>query len=93
MPPAAGAEITNCGPPSFLFTTELMKFYGKIMVTVNFLKIVTILILCLKSKKVISVISRYLVSYKTVGAKAGSAVWICGCTEPEPKEIFSAPQY
>jgi hypothetical protein len=28
-PPRAGAEITNCGSGSFLFTTDLKKFYRK----------------------------------------------------------------
>jgi hypothetical protein len=29
LPPGAGAEITNCGSGSFLFITDLKKFYRK----------------------------------------------------------------
>jgi hypothetical protein len=53
LPPGAGAEITNCGSGSFLFTTDL--------------KIVTILILLLQSKKVI-----FKVFYKTIWSRSWS---------------------
>jgi hypothetical protein len=52
------------------------------------MQIVTILILLLQSKKVIS---RYFI--KLSGAGAIAEIRICGSMEPEPKEIFSAPQH
>ncbi len=52
LPPGAGAEIMNCGSGSFLFTTDLKKFYRKkIKSAEEVFVIVTSLILLLKSKK------------------------------------------
>jgi hypothetical protein len=50
----------------------------------------TILILLFKSKKVIS---SYLIKLSGAGAGAGAGILICGSVEPEPKEIYSAPQH
>jgi hypothetical protein len=49
------------------------------------MQIVTIFILLLKSKRVI-----FKVSVKLSRTRA--AIKICGFLDPEPKEIFSAPQ-
>ena len=46
----------------------------------------------LKSKKMIFKVL-YSLKPSGAGAGAGAAIWICGSLEPEPKEIFSAPQY
>jgi hypothetical protein len=56
------------------------------VVAEEFMQIVTIIILLLKSKRVI-----FKVSVKL--ARARAAIQICGFMEPEPKEIFSAPQH
>jgi hypothetical protein len=86
----AGAKITNCGSSSgfgsasFLFSTDLKKFYIKKLWLLNkFLYVVTVLILLLQSKKVI-----FKVSYNNYPEPG---------PEPEPelepeclKEIFSS---
>jgi hypothetical protein len=62
LPPGAGAEITNCGSGSFLFTTDLKNFIEKkSRLLKKFLEIVTILFLFLKSKKVF-----FKIFYKTI---------------------------
>ncbi len=73
-----GSGIRDKHPGSATLQTWII-FYKKSWLLKNFLYIVIILILLLKSKKVI-----FKESYKTV-YEAG--------LEPEPKEIFSAPQH
>jgi hypothetical protein len=89
LPPGAGAEITNCGSGSFLFTPDLKKFYFKKIMVIeetfvncyNFNPMTFFLV-----KKVI-----FKKSFKLSGA--GAEIRICGSMEPEPKEIVSAPQH
>ncbi len=45
LPPTAGAESTHCCSGPFLFTTDLKKFYRKIMVAEEVFVILTTLIL------------------------------------------------
>ncbi len=88
LPPRARAEITNCGSGSFLFTTDLKKVFieKKSWLLKKFLKIFTILILLLKQK-------RYYLKYLIKLSEAGATIQRCGSVEPEPKELFSAPQH
>jgi hypothetical protein len=89
LPPGAGAEITNCGSGSFLFTTDLKKLknHGCRRSFFNY----SILIFLVKVKKG-NFQGTYII--KLSGAGAGAEIRICGSVEPEPKEEkFSAPQH
>ncbi len=75
-----------------LFTTNLKKFYqNKIVVAAK------VIVNCYNFNPITSVKKDQMVSFKTIQGRSWNrsspAIWICGCAEPEPKEIFSAPQH
>jgi hypothetical protein len=65
LPPGTGAEITNCGSASFLFTTDLTKFYRKIswLLTKFYFNFIPIPLFKSKKEKV---------SYKTIWSRGWS---------------------
>jgi hypothetical protein len=97
--PRAEEPILNCQPepklriaapaPALLTRVEEI-FVGKIMVAEEVFVNFGILILLLKSKKVIFKVSSKL---SGTGAGARASIRICGSVEPDPEEIFSAPQH
>jgi hypothetical protein len=87
LPPGAGADITNCGSGSFLFFHRLeANFIEEIMAAEEVFENYTNLNL------ILGIIKQYGAGARA-GAGAGAGIWICGSVEPEPKEIFSAPQH
>jgi hypothetical protein len=87
LPPGAGAEFTNCGSGSFLFTTDLKKLYRKIMVTEE------VFVNCYNFNPITKSQKRKCSMCLINLSGAGAEIRIWGSTEPEPKEIFSAPQH
>ncbi len=59
LPHGAGAEITNCGSGSLIFTTDLKKFYRKKSWLLSCWRSFCKLLLLLKSKKVIFKVYRH----------------------------------
>jgi hypothetical protein len=73
-----GAEITNCGCGSFLFTTDFKKFHRKIMVAEEFFcKLLPLLILFLGYFNQKRLFSRYLLKLSGAGRNIfGSATLV-----------------